>query len=167
MVKRGIRTCYNYIFNLFLFTFPTQFPKSRECTFGLRTLQSVIKIATIKLYAKKQVYQLPGRSATRNSSVLNSETGSESKIHVSQPVPDFIKLLKQKKLLNNCLLSRNEQDTITNYTCVIVVWLVIYVTSEGAVSHNVLYYQQLPITRYQERFYADKYFEYCHSAAKW
>ena len=24
-----------------------------------------------------------------------------------------------------------------------------YVTSEGAVSHNVLYYQPLPITRYQ------------------
>ena len=29
-----------------------------------------------------------------------------------------------------------------------------YVTSEGAVSHNVLYYQQLPITRYQVRFNA-------------
>ena len=28
----------------------------------------------------------------------------------------------------------------------------IYVTSEGAVSHNVLYYQPLPITRYQVRF---------------
>ena len=26
-----------------------------------------------------------------------------------------------------------------------------YVTSEGAVSHNDLYYQQLPITRYQVR----------------
>ena len=34
-----------------------------------------------------------------------------------------------------------------------------YVTSEGAVSHNVLYYQPLPITRYQLRFYADNYFE--------
>ena len=34
-----------------------------------------------------------------------------------------------------------------------------YITSEGAVSHNVLYYQQLPITRYQERFYAKNYFE--------
>ena len=32
-------------------------------------------------------------------------------------------------------------------------------TSEGAVSHNVLYYQQLPITRYQVRFYANNYFE--------
>ena len=34
-----------------------------------------------------------------------------------------------------------------------------YVTSEGAVSHNVLYYQPLPITRDQERFYDDNYFE--------
>ena len=34
-----------------------------------------------------------------------------------------------------------------------------YVTLEGAVSHNVLYYQPLPITRNQERFYANNYFE--------
>ena len=34
-----------------------------------------------------------------------------------------------------------------------------YVTSEEAVSHTVLYYQPLSITRYQVRFYADKYFE--------
>ena len=34
-----------------------------------------------------------------------------------------------------------------------------YATSEGAVSHNVLYYQPLPITRYQVRFYANNYFE--------
>ena len=34
-----------------------------------------------------------------------------------------------------------------------------YGTSEGAVSHNVLYHQPLPITRYQVRFYADNYFE--------
>ena len=32
-----------------------------------------------------------------------------------------------------------------------------YVSSEGAVSHNVLYNQQLPITCYQEGFYADIY----------
>ena len=34
------------------------------------------------------------------------------------------------------------------------------VTSEGAVSHYVLYYmyQQLPITPYQVRFYANNYF---------
>ena len=34
-----------------------------------------------------------------------------------------------------------------------------YVTSEGAVSHSILYYQQLHITRYQVRFYASNYFE--------
>ena len=34
-----------------------------------------------------------------------------------------------------------------------------YVTLEGAVSHNVLYYQPLSITRNQERFYANNYFE--------
>ena len=33
------------------------------------------------------------------------------------------------------------------------------VTPEGAVSHSVLYYQTLPITRYQVRFHADNYFE--------
>ena len=30
----------------------------------------------------------------------------------------------------------------------------------GVVSHNVLFYQQLPITRYQVRFYAYNYFEF-------
>ena len=34
-----------------------------------------------------------------------------------------------------------------------------YVTSEGVVSHNVLYHQPLPITRYQVRFYHNNYFE--------
>ena len=34
-----------------------------------------------------------------------------------------------------------------------------YVTSEEAVYHNVLYYQPLPITRYQVSFYANNYFE--------
>ena len=34
-----------------------------------------------------------------------------------------------------------------------------YVTSEGAVSHMVLYNQPLPITCYQVRFYANDYFE--------
>ena len=32
-------------------------------------------------------------------------------------------------------------------------------TLEGAVSHSVLYYQQLSITRYQVRFYAYNYSE--------
>ena len=43
---------------------------------------------------------------------------------------------------------------VENYFC-----LENYITSEGAVSYNVLYYQQLPSTRYQERFYANNYFE--------
>ena len=34
-----------------------------------------------------------------------------------------------------------------------------YVTSDGAVSHNVLYYPNLTITRTQERFYDDNYVE--------
>ena len=35
-----------------------------------------------------------------------------------------------------------------------------YVTSDGEISHDVVYYQPFPITRYQVRFYADDYFEY-------
>ena len=38
-------------------------------------------------------------------------------------------------------------------------FLVNYVTSEGVVSQNVLYFSNLPITRYQVRFYAANYFE--------
>ena len=34
-----------------------------------------------------------------------------------------------------------------------------YVTAEGAISHNVLDYQQLPITRCQVGFFANNYFE--------
>ena len=33
------------------------------------------------------------------------------------------------------------------------------VTTEGAVSNNVLYYQQLYIARYQVRFYGNNYFD--------
>ena len=33
------------------------------------------------------------------------------------------------------------------------------ITSEGDVSHNICYYQPLPITRNQVRFYANNYFE--------
>ena len=34
-----------------------------------------------------------------------------------------------------------------------------YVTSKGGVSHNVLYYQQLSIGRYQVSYNANVYFE--------
>ena len=43
--------------------------------------------------------------------------------------------------------SNSKSSGNTNY-----LFLENYVTSEGAVSHNVLCYQQLPITRYQEGF---------------
>ena len=43
---------------------------------------------------------------------------------------------------------------VENYFCVEN-----YGTSEGTVSHNVLYHQPLSITRPQERFYANNYFE--------
>ena len=33
-----------------------------------------------------------------------------------------------------------------------------YITSEGAVSHDVLYYQKLSIAHYQVSFYANNYF---------
>ena len=33
------------------------------------------------------------------------------------------------------------------------------INSEGAISHNVLHYQQLSIARYQVSFYANNYFE--------
>ena len=33
-----------------------------------------------------------------------------------------------------------------------------YGTLEGAISHNVLYHQPLPIIRHQERFYANNSF---------
>ena len=46
-----------------------------------------------------------------------------------------------------------------NQICENYFFLENYVTSEGAVPHNVLYYQQLPIARYQVRFYANNYFE--------
>ena len=42
-----------------------------------------------------------------------------------------------------------------------------YFTSEGAVSHNVLYYQQLSITRYQVRFYAYNNLEYPAFKESW
>ena len=34
-----------------------------------------------------------------------------------------------------------------------------YGTAEGAISHNVLYHQPLPIIRHKERFYTNNYFE--------
>ena len=41
-----------------------------------------------------------------------------------------------------------------------------YLTSEGAVSQNVLCYKQLSIAYYQVSFHANSYFEYLPSAFK-
>ena len=61
----------------------------------------------------------------------------------------FICLISRPQILN--LTTRNqtrEKLLLENY-----------LTSERAVSHNVLYYQTLPKTRHQVRFYANNYFE--------
>ena len=56
-----------------------------------------------------------------------------------------------------------EKNTLVTRSCVRFVenyfFLQNYGTSEGAVSHNVSKHQPLPITRHQERFYANNYFE--------
>ena len=50
--------------------------------------------------------------------------------------------------------SKSEKGFVENYF-----YLKNYVALEGAVSHNVLNYQQLPITQYQVRFNANNYFK--------
>ena len=52
------------------------------------------------------------------------------------------------------LILRSQIKFVENYF-----FLENYVTSEGAVSHNVLYYQQLSIACYQVSFYANNYVE--------
>ena len=53
----------------------------------------------------------------------------------------------------------NSEVSIIKYLVENYFFLENYVTSEGAVSHNVLYYQQLSIACYQVSFYANNYFE--------
>ena len=52
------------------------------------------------------------------------------------------------------LILRFEINFVENYFL-----LKNYNTAEGAVSKHVLYFQPLPITPYQVRFYANNYFE--------
>ena len=81
----------------------------------------------------------------------------------------------------SCEITVKEKDTLVTLSCVLLdAWfrglkflswgleikfvetyffLENYVTSEVAISHNVLYYQLFPITHYQVGFYADNYFE--------
>ena len=53
---------------------------------------------------------------------------------------------------NSEVLKSNSNILVENYF-----FLENYVVSEGAVSHNVLYYQQLSIACYQVSFYANDY----------
>ena len=54
---------------------------------------------------------------------------------------------------NSEVLKSNSNILVENYF-----FLENYVSSEGAVSHNVLYYQQLSFASYQLSFYANNYF---------
>ena len=65
---------------------------------------------------------------------------------------DFRCLISRPQILN--LRSQIEIKFVENY-----IFLENYVTPEGAVPHNVLYYQPLIVTRNQEKFYDNNYFE--------
>ena len=64
----------------------------------------------------------------------------------------YFKMLDFETSNSNCEVSKIK--FVENYF-----FLENYATSEGEVSHNVLYYHQLPVTRYQVRFYANNYIE--------
>ena len=75
--------------------------------------------------------------------------------------------MKEKKILSYEVVcfqmldfeTSSAKSEVSKSTWKITFFLEKYATSEGAVPHNVLYYQPLPITRYQVRFYANNYFE--------
>ena len=69
--------------------------------------------------------------------------------------------LSHKLCAFRCLNSRPQLRSRIQFNILVrnYFFLKNYVTSEGAVSHNVLYYQQLSIARYQVSFYANNYFE--------
>ena len=70
--------------------------------------------------------------------------------------------MEEKKLLSHevvCFQMLDFETSSSNKFVENVFFLENYGTSEGAVSHNVLYYQLLPITHYQERFYDNNYLE--------
>ena len=50
--------------------------------------------------------------------------------------------------------SKSKSEVSKSTSLQITFFIKNYVTSEGAVYHKVLYYQQLSITRYQVSFYA-------------
>ena len=78
----------------------------------------------------------------------------EEKTPLSHEVVCFQMLDFETSKSNSEVSKSNSNILVENYF-----FLENYVTSEGAVSHNVLYYQQLSIARYQVSFYANNYFE--------
>ena len=74
--------------------------------------------------------------------------------------------MKEKKLcVFRCLISKPQNQIMWSRNLIQILFVQNYfflknhITSEGAVSHNVLYYQQLSIARYQVSFYANNHFE--------
>ena len=59
---------------------------------------------------------------------------------------------RPQNLKINSEVSKSQSVLVKNYF-----FLKNYVTSEGAVSHNILYYQQVSIARNQVSFYANNY----------
>ena len=57
---------------------------------------------------------------------------------------------------SNSEVSKSNSKKITSF-------LKTMFTSEGAISHSVLYYQQLPITRYQMKLYANLFWVIANS----
>ena len=74
----------------------------------------------------------------------------KEKHHLSHKVVHF-RMLDFEILNSKPEVSKSNSMEITSFS--------LYITAEGAVSHNVLHYQPFSITRNQERFYDDNYFE--------
>ena len=55
--------------------------------------------------------------------------------------------------------SSSKSEVSKSNLCKNYVFLLNYGTSEGAVFHDVLYHQPLPITRHQVKLYANNYVE--------
>ena len=74
--------------------------------------------------------------------------------------------LLQKLCASRCLISRppnlilRSQNQVQNILVRNYFFLKNHITLEGAVSHNVLYNQQLSIADYQVHFYGNNYFEW-------
>ena len=66
-------------------------------------------------------------------------------------------MMKNKEKQNTLVVQNSVLSDRKKYFIILVryyLFLKNYVTSEGAISHNVLYYRQLSIAPYQVSFYA-------------